>query len=235
MTAASRAATRVIVVDDHPLWRDAVANDLGAAGFTVVGVAGDGDKALRVAAATQPSIVLLDLQLPGRGGIDVTRELCGGDTSPYVLVLSASGEQRDVLDAMKAGAAGYLVKSATREELVAAVDTASRGEPVFTPGLAGLVLAEFHKLAARRPDEPDEQSSGDDSAQPRQILTARETEVLRFVATGRSYRQIAEQLGVSHRTVQNHVQNILGKLHLNNRVQLTRYAIAQGLDGDDET
>ncbi len=135
---------------------------------------------------------------------------------PYVLVLSASGEQGDVLDAMKAGATGYLTKSATREELLAAVERAGRGEPVFTPGLAGLVLGEFRQLASAAPTQD--------------VLTPRETEVLRLVATGRSYRQIADQLVVSHRTVQNHVQNILGKLHLNNRVQLTRYAIEHGLD-----
>jgi DNA-binding NarL/FixJ family response regulator len=210
--------TRVLVVDDHPLWRDAVARDLADAGCTVVGTAGDGDQALRVAAATTPDLVLLDLQLPGRSGVDVTRALCSRPPVPYVLVLSASGEQGDVLDAMKAGATGYLTKSATRDELLAAVDRAGRGEPVFTPGLAGLVLGEFRQLAGGpRP------ASGDG-------LTPRETEVLRLVATGRSYRQIAEQLVVSHRTVQNHVQNILGKLHLNNRVQLTRYAIEHGLD-----
>ncbi|SDU29002.1 response regulator [Jiangella alkaliphila] len=209
--------TRVLVVDDHPLWRDAVARDLADAGCTVVGTAGDGDQALRVAAATRPGLVLLDLQLPGRSGVDVTRALCSGPPPvPYVLVLSASGEQRDVLDAMKAGATGYLTKSATREELLAAVDRAGRGEPVFTPGLAGLVLGEFRQLASGTPERP--------------VLTPRETEVLRLVATGRSYRQIAEQLVVSHRTVQNHVQNILGKLQLDNRVQLTRYAIEHGLD-----
>ena len=212
--------TRVLVVDDHPLWRDAVARDLAESGLTVVGTAGDGDQALRVAAATSPGLVLLDLQLPGRSGVDVTRALCAGAPPvPYVLVLSASGEQGDVLDAMKAGATGYLTKSATREELLAAVGRAARGEPVFTPGLAGLVLGEFRQLAGGSRPAP----AGD-------VLTPRETEVLRLVATGRSYRQIAEQLVVSHRTVQNHVQNILGKLHLNNRVQLTRYAIEHGLD-----
>lgn len=208
---------RVLVVDDHPLWRDAVARDLDDAGCTVVGTAGDGDQALRVAAATRPDLVLLDLQLPGRDGVDVTRALCSGPPpAPYVLVLSASGEQGDVLAALKAGATGYLTKSATREELLAAVERAGRGEPVFTPGLAGLVLGEFRRLASATP--------------ARDVLTPRETEVLRLVATGRSYRQIAEQLVVSHRTVQNHVQNILGKLQLDNRVQLTRYAIEHGLD-----
>lgn len=137
-------------------------------------------------------------------------------------MLSVSGEQQDVLDAVKAGATGYLVKSATRAELVDAIERTARGEPVFTPGLAGLVLGEFRRVAAERPDD-----------ELRSTLTAREVEVLRLVATGRSYRQIAEQLVLSHRTVQNHVHNVLAKLQMQNRVQLTRYAIEHGLDDGD--
>jgi len=123
-----------------------------------------------------------------------------------------------VLDAVKAGAAGYLLKSAGLPEFLDAVSRTAAGDTVFTPGLAGLVLGEFRRLAV----EPD------DSAAPK--LTERETEVLRLVAKGLSYRQIAERLVLSHRTVQNHVQNTLGKLQLHNRVELTRYAIEQGLD-----
>ncbi|MQA05446.1 MAG: response regulator [Streptosporangiales bacterium] len=139
-----------------------------------------------------------------------------------VLVLSASGEQADVLAAVKAGATGYLVKSAAREELLDAVARVAEGDTVFTPGLAGLVLGEYRRLSAG--------PTAGESVTPE--LTARETEVLRLVAKGRSYKQIAEQLVVSHRTVQNHVQNTLRKLQLHNRVELTRYAIEQGLDED---
>jgi DNA-binding NarL/FixJ family response regulator len=138
-----------------------------------------------------------------------------------VLMLSASGEQQSVLDAVKAGATGYLVKSASSQEFLEAVRRTAAGDAVFTPGLAGLVLGEYRRLATA-PDQPD-----DDGA-PK--LTDRETEVLRLVAKGLSYRQIAERLGLSHRTVQNHVQNTLGKLQLHNRVELTRYAIERGLD-----
>jgi DNA-binding NarL/FixJ family response regulator len=138
-------------------------------------------------------------------------------------MLSASGEQQSVLDAVKAGATGYLVKSAAPQEFLEAVSKTAAGEAVFTPGLAGLVLGEYRRLAATP-------AGGADADTPR--LTDRETEVLRLVAKGLSYKQIAERLGVSHRTVQNHVQNTLGKLHLHNRVELTRYAIEQGLDGD---
>ena len=139
-----------------------------------------------------------------------------------VLILSASGEQADVLEAVKAGATGYLVKSASRDELLDAVRRVSEGDTVFTPGLAGLVLGEYRRLSdtpAAKTDDPDA---------PR--LTERETEVLRLVAKGLSYKQIAERLFLSHRTVQNHVQNTLRKLQLHNRVQLVRYAIEQGLD-----
>ena len=138
-----------------------------------------------------------------------------------MLVLSASGEQRDVLEAVKAGATGYLIKSAKREEFLDAVSRTAKGEAVFTPGLAGLVLGEYRRLAAGPPAR-----AGPDA--PR--LTDRETEVLRLVAKGLSYKQIAERLGLSHRTVQNHVQNTLNKLQLHNRVELARYAIEHGLE-----
>jgi DNA-binding NarL/FixJ family response regulator len=149
---------RVLVVDDHPIWREAVARDLLDCGFDVVGTAGDGPAAVRVAAAVRPQVVLCDLQLPGLSGVEVTRQVLAADPSARVLVLSASGEQADVLEAVKAGATGYLVKSARREELAEAVAATARGRAVFTPGLAGLVLGEFRRLsspgAPARPRHP---------------------------------------------------------------------------------
>lgn len=212
-------SVRVMVVDDHPIWRDAVARDLAEAGYEVVAAVGEGGQALRVAPAARPDVVILDLQLPDLSGVEVVRRLIAGDAEIRVLMLSASGEQQDVLDAVMAGALGYLVKSAARKEFLDAVARTAEGSPVFTPGLAGLVLSEYRRMA-------DEPAAPADT--PR--LTAREMEVLRLVAKGLSYRQIAERLVVSHRTVQNHVQNTLGKLHLHNRVELTRYAIERGLD-----
>jgi DNA-binding NarL/FixJ family response regulator len=138
-------------------------------------------------------------------------------------VLSASGEQQDVLDAVKAGALGYLLKSAARPEFLDAVRRTADGDAVFTPGLAALVLGEFRRLSASASAEAD-------SGVPR--LSERETEILRMVATGLSYKQIASRLVLSHRTVQNHVQNTLGKLQLHNRVELVRYAIEHGLAGE---
>jgi DNA-binding NarL/FixJ family response regulator len=215
---------RVMVVDDHPMWRDAVARDLAEAGYDVVATAADGAQALRVMGATRPDVIVLDLQLPDMSGVEVTRGLRAAHPAARVLVLSASGEQQDVLDAVKAGAAGYLLKSAARAEFLDAVGRTADGDAVFTPGLAALVLGEFRRLAAA--------PARDGTDAPR--LTERETEILRMVATGMSYKQIATRLTLSHRTVQNHVQNTLGKLHLHNRVELIRYAIKQGLAGEPE-
>lgn len=212
-------AVRVMVVDDHPMWRDGVARDLTEAGYTVVAAVGEGAQAVRVAAATRPDVVVLDLQLPDLSGVEVIRGLLAAHPPVRVLMLSASGEQQDVLDAVKAGATGYLLKSAGRADFLDAVRRTAEGDAVFTPGLAGLVLGEYRRLA-----------TGPTPAADTPRLTDRETEVLRLVAKGLSYKQIAERLVVSHRTVQNHVQNTLGKLQLHNRVELVRYAIEQGLD-----
>ncbi len=218
---------RVMVVDDHPMWRDAVARDLSESGFEVVATAGDGDQAVRRAKAAAPDVLVLDLNLPGKPGVQVCKEAVAADPSVRVLVLSASGEHADVLEAVKSGATGYLLKSASTEELRDAVRRTADGDPVFTPGLAGLVLGEYRRLASE-PAAPA--ACGEDQKAPR--LTERETEVLRLVAKGLSYKQIAERLVISHRTVQNHVQNTLGKLQLHNRVELVRYAIERGLDDE---
>jgi DNA-binding NarL/FixJ family response regulator len=208
----SDAELRLVVADDHPIWRDAVERDLAAAGLVVVGAAGDGDKAVRVCTATRPDVLVCDLQMPGRSGVEVTRAVV--PLGVKVLVLSASGEQVDVLEAVKAGATGYLLKSASAPELVDAVLRTAAGEAVFTSGLAGLVLGEYRRTA-------------EDDGAPR--LTDRETEVLRLVAKGLTAKQAAERLGLSHRTVENHVNNTLTKLQLHNRVQLVRYAVDKGL------
>ncbi|MET8201475.1 response regulator transcription factor [Micromonospora taraxaci] len=216
-----------MVVDDHPMWREGVARDLTEAGFLVVATSGEGRQAVRVAAAARPDVVVLDLQLPDISGVEVILGLRAALPGVRVLMLSASGEQQSVLDAVKAGATGYLVKSTAPAEFLEAVRRTAAGDTVFTPGLAGLVLGEYRRLAAS-PGQAADPSGGAEPATPR--LTDRETEVLRLVAKGLSYKQIAQRLGLSHRTVQNHVQNTLGKLQLHNRVELTRYAIERGLD-----
>ena len=208
----------VMVVDDHPIWREGVARDLTERGLDVVATAPDADAAVRIARAVRPRVVLMDLNLGEKSGVQAIEGILDALPDTRILVLSASGEHADVLEAVKAGAAGYLVKSASAEELLAAVQRTADGFPVFTPGLAGLVLGEYRRLAGTDRSGP---------AVP--ALTDRETDVLRLVAKGLTARQIGERLGVSHRTVETHVQSTLRKLQLHNRVQLARYAIEQGL------
>ncbi len=211
---------RVLVVDDHPVWRDGVRSDLESSGIAeVVGEASDGGQAIERAREVMPEVVLMDLQMPTVSGVEATRGIVEESPHVKVLVLSASAEEPDVLEAVKAGASGYLLKSSTSEEVVSAVARVHEGEPVFTPSLAGLVLSEFRRISRKEPDEPD--------------LTPRENEVLKLVAKGYTYREIGERLFISTKTVQNHVQNILTKLQLRKRYELMRYAIQKGLDRRD--
>jgi DNA-binding NarL/FixJ family response regulator len=207
---------RVMVVDDHPVWRDGVRADLEASGrVEVVAEAADGGDAIERAREAMPELVLMDLNLPTVPGVEAIRRIVEESPHVKVLILSASGEEADVLEAVKVGASGYLLKSsATAAELLDAVVRVRAWEPTFSPSLAALVLGEFRRMSGTT--EPG--------------LTARETEVLRLVAKGYSYREIAEQLVISVKTVQNHVPNILTKLQLSKRYELMRYAIRRGLD-----
>ncbi len=216
---AEGEVTTVMVVDDHPIWRDAVARDLAECGFDVVATADGMAAARRRADAVKPDVVVMDMRLPDGDGARATAEVLAVSPSSRVLVLSASDERDDVLEAVKAGATGYLVKSASKSELAEAVAATAAGRAVFTPSLAGLVLGEYRRIAA-----------GQDEGPSRPTLTERETEVLRYVAKGMSAKQIAEKLSLSHRTVENHVQATFRKLQVANRVELTRYAIEHGLD-----
>ena len=215
---------RVLLVDDHPMWIEALSEDLSEEGFEIVAVAKNGTECLQRARATRPDVVVMDLQIPAPDGATCTELLVQEFPDIQVLVMSASGEREDVLRAMKSGARGYLVKSASKTELLEGVRRTAAGDAVFTPGLAGLVLGEFRRMV-------NVAHSHDDDGP---VLTTREVEVLRQVAKGLAYREIAEALFVSHRTVQNHVQNVLRKLQLHNRVELTLYAIDQGLHDPNE-
>jgi DNA-binding NarL/FixJ family response regulator len=209
--AGQMRAVRVVVVDDHPIWRSGLRADLGS-NFHVIGEAGDADEAIGVIRATRPDLVVCDLHMPG-GGLKVVRT-CGEDTR--IVMLTVSEQERDLLDAIAAGAIGYLLKSTEPEELRHGLWRAAQGEPVFSPTLASLVLGEFRRMS---------KASG-----PTQALSEREREVLQYVARGHTYREIGEQLYIAEKTVENHVRNILGKLHLNRRQELVRYALEHGIE-----
>ena len=203
---------RVVLADDHPIWRSGVRTDLGS-NFHVVGEAGDADEAIEVIRSTKPDLVVCDLHMPNGGGIKVAKT-CGEETR--IVMLTVSEAERDLLDAVAAGAVGYLVKSTPPEELRQGLWRAAHGDPVFSPSLASLVLGEFRRMA---------KASG-----PVEVLSEREREVLQYVARGHTYREIGEQLFIAEKTVENHVRNILNKLHLNRKQELIRYALDHGIE-----
>lgn len=203
---------RVVLADDHPIWRDGVRADL-APEFEVVGEAGTAVEAIDAIARHKPDLVVCDLHMPDGGGIKVART-CGADTC--IVMLTVSEQERDLLDAVAAGAMGYLTKSTPGPELKAALRRAAAGEPVFSPALAALVLGEFRRMS--------KQATGENP------LSEREREVLQLVARGHTYKAIGAELFIAEKTVENHVRNILAKLHLARRDELIRYAIEHGLD-----
>src|SRR3954452_9350308 len=172
-----------MVVDDHPMWREGVARDLTEAGLRVVATASTGTEAITRFPAARPDVLVLDLQIPEPNGVAVTAEVVRQNPAVRVLILSASGEQNDVLEAVKAGATGYLVKSASRDELLDAVRRVALGDTVFTPGLAALVLGEYRRLA-ETPDAPAGSASPRLTERGRRGLTERKPKVPRLVAKG---------------------------------------------------
>jgi DNA-binding NarL/FixJ family response regulator len=208
---AAGPALRTVIADDHQLVRAGLRAELDAR-FVIVGEADDAPGAIDVIAARQPDLVVCDLSMPGGGGLAVVRACAA---AAPIVILTVSEAERDLLDAVAAGAAGYLLKNTPTAELCDALARAAAGEPVFSPSLAALVLGEFRRLA---------KSAG---ASP---LTDRERGVLQLVARGYTYGQIATELGISARTAENHVRNILAKLHLTRRSDLVRYAVDHHLE-----
>jgi len=202
----------VVLADDHAIWRRGVAADLTAP-FRIVGEAGSAPEAVEVIMRLKPVLVVSDLHMPGGGGIHVAK-VCGEMTK--IVMLTVSEAERDLLDAVAAGALGYLVKSTPPEELRSALLKAAGGEPVFSPSLASLVLGEFRKMA-----------KGPGGQNP---LSDREREVLQLVARGHTYKAIGGDLFIAEKTVENHVRNILNKLHLSRKAELIRYAADHKID-----
>jgi RNA polymerase sigma factor (sigma-70 family) len=217
--------TRVFIVDDHVLFRSGVRAELGDR-VQVIGEADDVDPAVAGIAEAKPDVVLLDVHLPGGGGqVVVTRTLEAHPTIRF-LALSASDAPEDVIAVIRAGARGYVTKTIAGDDLVDAVYRVAAGDAVFSPRLAGFVLDAFAADPPGAADQLSPRPSFDDDLDQ---LTPREREVLRLIARGYTYREIARELFISNKTVESHVSSVLRKLQLSTRHQLTRWATERRL------
>ncbi len=214
-----RTPVRVLVVDDHALYRRGLEMVLSAEGdIDIVGEAGDGLDAVRQAERLKPDVVLLDLRMPRRSGLEACAEIKRVSPGTRIVVLTVSDEESDLFDAVRAGANGYLLKDVPGEEIADGLRSVMNGQSLISPAMAGALLSEFAALSKR-----SEHASGT----PTPRLTEREVQVLRLVARGMSNRDIAGDLFISENTVKNHVRNILDKLQLHSRVEAVMYAVRE--------
>ncbi|WP_061299655.1 response regulator [Herbidospora cretacea] len=207
---------RVLIVDDHRLFRSGVRAELGPS-IQVVGEAEDVESAVATIAELEPDVVLLDVHMPGGGGVEVLRRVLGSGAQVRFLALSVSDAAEDVIGVIRGGARGYVTKTISGAELTDAISRVADGDAVFSPRLAGFVLDAFASTEAP-PIDPELDS-----------LTQREREVLRLIARGYAYKEIAKELFISVKTVETHVSSVLRKLQLSNRHELSRWATARRL------
>jgi DNA-binding NarL/FixJ family response regulator len=216
MSSAPDEPIRVVLADDHPMFREGLVVALGALpGVEVVAEASSGEEAIELAARVQPDVVVMDVNMPGMNGIDATRRIVAESPHIGVLVLTMFDEDESVFQAMRAGARGYLLKGADREDVLRAVYAVARGDAIFGPALARRLIGYFTSSRA--------------GAAPFADLTEREREVLELVARGRSNAEIGKQLQISAKTVRNHVSNVFAKLQVSDRAQAIIRAREAGL------
>lgn len=210
---------RILIADDHALFRDSLRSLLTVRGLEVIGEARDGQEAVELTRRLQPDILLMDLSMPGIDGIAATRLITTEMPQVKVVILTASDEDSDLFEAVKSGAQGYLLKNLESREFFALLEGIGRGEPALTPLLARKLLQEFARPAqpAALPHDPD-------------ALTDRERDVLELLVSGvTTNRKLAKHMGVSENTAKFHVRNILDKLHLHNRAQVVGFALRHGI------
>lgn len=208
-------SVRVLLADDHPLFRDGISSLLAVRDYEVVGQAGNGAEAVKLADKLRPDLILMDIRMPGLNGLAATRLIKASHPDLRIVILTVSEEDADLFEAIKSGAAGYLQKSLDSEQFFDLLEAVMRGEVGLTPVLAGKILREFARPESGGPGPDD--------------LTPREREVLELVARGATNAEIGEQLGVSENTVKFHMKNILQKLHGRNRAEVVAYALRTGL------
>lgn len=218
----------VLLVDDHGLLLEGLANLLEAHGIQVAGTARDGLQGLALARTLQPDVILMDIRMPRCDGLEATRRIVAEMPEAKIVMLTTSEDEQDLFEAVKAGAFGYLLKSMEAGELVECLEQVQQGIPPFSPGLAARLLHEFARTAA---------PAGTPQATPVESmteahLTARQCEVLTLVAQGLAYKEIGARLGLSARTIKYHMAEIMEQLHLDNRAQVLAYAGRAGMSAD---
>ena len=214
-----REGVRVLVADDHDLFRNGLRGLLEGQGICVVGEAARGDEAVTAVRELAPDVVVMDLNMPVLNGVEATREIVSGSPLTRVVVLTVSDQEADVMDAILAGACGYLLKNASIEELVAGIRAAAVGESLVSPQIAAKVL---QQIRVRNGDAGAAETI-------RAELSDREIEVLKLVANGLENAEIAAKLFISPKTVKNHLSNIFMKLQFENRIQAAVYAVRSGI------
>ncbi|MCW3066962.1 MAG: DNA-binding response regulator [Solirubrobacterales bacterium] len=217
-----REPIRVVLVDDHALFRSGLGALIAEEGFAVVGEASNGLEGVRLARELAPDVVIMDLNMPGMSGVEATRAASAQAPASRVVILTVSGDEASVTDAVLAGACGYLLKDAAVDDILTALRSAAAGESWISPRVAGALLERVRRAGADRPAAADEPSGAD--------LSDRELEVLRLIAQGKENIEIAAELFISPKTAKNHVSSILAKLQLQNRIQAAVYAVKRGLD-----
>ena len=210
---------RVLIVDDHDLFRSGLRNLLEDEGVQVVGEASAGQEALNIVREMAPDVVVMDLNMPGMGGVEATRHISTIAPLTRVVMLTISDQDNDVIDAILAGACGYLLKDSSIHELIAGIKAASQGESLISPTIASKVLQRVRASST----QPEIEST------IRAELSEREIEVLKLIANGKDNAMIAGELHISPKTVKNHISNILMKLQIDNRIQAAVYAVRSGI------
>src|SRR5579864_138688 len=210
---------RVLIVDDHDLFRTGLRNLLEEQGVVIVGEAATGAEAMSVVREIAPDVVVMDLNMPGMGGVDATRHITSIAPLTRVVMLTISEEDSDVMDAIMAGACGYLLKDSSIQDLMAGIRAASHGESLISPNIAAKVLQRVRATST----QPEIANT------IRAELSDREIEVLKLIANGKDNGVIAAELHISPKTVKNHISNILMKLQIDNRIQAAVYAVRSGI------
>jgi DNA-binding NarL/FixJ family response regulator len=213
------ASPRVLLVDDHDIYRRGLKGLLQEQGVDIIGEASSGEGAIELVAEKGPNVVVMDLNMPGMGGIEAARRIANVAPLTRVIMLTVSSEQPEVLDAVLAGACGYLVKSATTQEIVTGIRAATRGDALLSPSIAARLLDRVREAPLDRPPADAGQAE----------LTARELDVLRLLANGMDNAEIGQALLISSSTVKNHISSILLKLQIENRIQAAVYAVRAGI------